>query len=155
MSPADFIDQMLPGALASQRTAGIPASFTIAQAALETGWGARVRGNNLFGIKADKSWSGPTVDIPTHEVVNGRSVAIIDKFRAYDSWSSCIQDRANFYLKNPRYAKCFNEKTGPGWARAVAAAGYATDPTYAAKLIAIMDGKKMERFDSLPAGKAS
>ena len=33
MTPAEFIDQLLPGARACQRTAGIPASFTIAQAA--------------------------------------------------------------------------------------------------------------------------
>jgi len=147
MTPAEFIDQMLPGARLCQRTSGIPASFTIAQAALETGWGARVRGNNLFGIKADTAWKGPTVDVPTHEVIKGTRIAITDKFRAYPSWSDSIQDRAQFFLRNPRYARCFNEKTGAGWARAVAAAGYATDPNYAATLIAVMDGRQLQQYD--------
>ena len=53
MTPAEFIAQILPGAQACQRATGIPASITIAQAALETGWGKDVMGNNLFGIKAD------------------------------------------------------------------------------------------------------
>lgn len=151
MTPAEFIDQMLPGARLCQRTSGIPASFTIAQAALETGWGARVRGNNLFGIKADPAWQGPTVDVPTHEVVKGVRIAITDKFRAYPNWSASIQDRAGFFLQNPRYARCFAEKTGPGWARAVAAAGYATDPNYAATLIAVMNGRNLQQYDTLPA----
>jgi len=151
MTPAEFIDQMLPGARLCQRTSGIPASFTIAQAALETGWGARVRGNNLFGIKADPAWKGPTVDVPTHEVVKGVRIAITDKFRAYPTWSASIQDRASFFLRNPRYARCFNEKTGAGWARAVAAAGYATDPNYAATLIAVMNGRNLQQYDALPA----
>ena len=150
MTPAEFIDQMLPGARACQRTAGIPASFTIAQAALETGWGSRVRGNNLFGIKADRSWKGPTVDVPTHEVVNGKSIAIVAKFRAYPSWAACIEDRARFFLSMPRYARCFAEHTGAGWARAVAAAGYATDPNYADTLVSIMDGRELQRLDVLP-----
>lgn len=151
MTPAEFIDNMLPAALLCQRTAGIPASFTIAQAALESGWGARVRGNNLFGIKADAAWKGATVDIPTHEVVKGTRVAIVDRFRAYPSWADSVRDRAQFFLRNPRYAACFREKTGAGWARAVAAAGYATDPNYAATLIAVMNGRNLQRYDTVPA----
>jgi flagellar protein FlgJ len=151
MSPAEFIDNILPGARVCQRTAGIPVSFTIAQAALESGWGSRVRGNNLFGIKADKSWTGPTVDVPTHEVVNGERIAITDKFRAYPSWADCLQDRAQFFFRNPRYAKCFRETTGAGWARAVAAAGYATDPGYADSLIAIIRCRNLQQYD-IPAG---
>jgi len=151
VTPAEFIDQMLPGARQCQRTAGIPASFTIAQAALESGWGSRVRGNNLFGIKADTSWKGPTVDVPTHEVVRGERIAIVDKFRAYPSWAACILDRAQFFLRNPRYARCFAEHTGAGWARAVAAAGYATDPNYADTLVKIMDGRRLQRLDTLSA----
>ncbi len=151
MTPDEFIDQMLPGARQCQRTAGIPVSFTIAQAALESGWGSSVRGNNLFGIKADRSWKGPTVDVPTHEVVNGKRIAIVDKFRVYSSWADCIQDRAQFFLRNPRYARCFTENTGAGWARAVAAAGYATDPKYADTLVSIMDGRRLQHLDVLPA----
>jgi len=154
MTPAEFIAQILPGAQACQRATGIPASFTIAQAALESGWGSRAPGNNLFGVKADKAWKGLTVDVPTHEVVKGQRIAITDKFRAYPSWAACVLDRAAFFKVNPRYAACFREKTGEGWARAAAAAGYATDPNYASSLIAVMGnrpgGRNMAQYD-LPA----
>lgn len=147
MTPAEFIEKILPGARTCQRTAGIPVSFTIAQAALESGWGSRVRGNNLFGIKADASWTGPTVEFPTHEVVHGERVAVTDKFRAYNNWADCLVDRAKFFTRNPRYSKCFRETTGDGWARAVAAAGYATDLSYADTLIAIMRGRNLQQYD--------
>lgn len=148
MNPQAFLDQIVPAAQACQRASGIPASFTMAQAALESSWGARAPGCNLFGIKADKSWTGAITMVNTHEVVRGVSVPIVDKFRCYRTWGECLADRAEFFRKNPRYAKCFNETTGHGWARAVAAAGYATDPDYASKLIAVMDGRNMTRFDT-------
>jgi flagellar protein FlgJ len=78
-------------------------------------------------------------------------VAIVDKFRKYPNWDSCIRDRAGFFRDNPRYAKCFAEKSGEGWARAVAAAGYATDPKYADSLIAVMGnrpgGRNLAQYD--------
>jgi len=151
MSPQDFLDQLVPAAQACQRASGIPASFTLAQAALESSWGAKAPGNNLYGIKADSSWAGPVTAFNTHEVVNGVSVPMVCKFRAYRTWGECLADRANFFRRNPRYAACFKETTGHGWARAVAAAGYATDPHYADSLIAVMDGRNMTRFDTLPA----
>lgn len=149
MKPEDFIDHILLGARTCQRTTGIPASFTIAQAALESSWGSRAPGNNLFGIKADPGWKGPTVPILTHEVVNGQRVQITAKFRAYASPGDSLLDHAQFFLQNQRYRKCFLEKTGEGWARAVAKAGYATDPGYADKLISIMRGRNLADYDKL------
>lgn len=147
MTPDEFVDQLAPAARAFRRSSGIPASFTLAQAALESGWGKAAPGFNLFGIKADKSWSGPTVTFATHENMGCQRVGITDKFRAYPSWLDCLNDRAQFFLKNPRYAKCFRETTGEGWARAVAAAGYATDPDYAEKLISTIRAHHLTRFD--------
>lgn len=149
MTPPDFIDQILLGARACQRTTGIPASFTIAQAALESSWGSRAPGNNLFGIKADTSWHGPTVPITTHEVVKGESVQVVAAFRAYPTLADSLADHAQFFLQNQRYRRCFLEKGGEGWARAVATAGYATDPGYADKLISIIRGRNLTRFDNL------
>lgn len=153
MKPQEFLDKILPAAQACQRTTGIPASFTAAQAALESGWGARAPGFNLFGIKADKAWRGATVDVDTHEVLKGKRVAMVDKFRAYPDWAASMVDHAEFFRRNPRYSKCFAEKTGEGWARAVAAAGYATDPDYANKLISTMRARNLARFDN-PKGTA-
>jgi flagellar protein FlgJ len=147
MPPTAFLNLMVRLAQACQRATGIPASFTLAQAALESGWGERMPGNNLFGIKADKAWQGATVDVPTHEYVHGERVAVTCQFRAYPSWGDSMLDHAAFFKANPRYADCFKETTGEGWARAVAKAGYATDPNYASMLISVMRGRNMAQYD--------
>jgi flagellar protein FlgJ len=152
MKPQDFLDQLAAPAQACQRATGIPASFTLAQAALESAWGASrlsQRAFNLFGVKADRGWKGPAIWMDTAEVINGKRVMVSAPWRAYATWADCLTDRAAFFRKNPRYAKCFEEHTGAGWARAIARAGYATDPDYAAKLIAVMDGRALTRFDNL------
>lgn len=147
MTPQIFFDQLLPGALACQKQSGIPASFTMAQAALESSWGERAPGHNLFGIKADPAWRGLTVDVPTHEVIKGQRVAMTCQFRAYATFADSVADHAAFFKANPRYAACFRETTGEGWARTVAAAGYATDPDYAAKLGSVIRAHNLGRFD--------
>jgi flagellum-specific peptidoglycan hydrolase FlgJ len=153
VTPQEFFDTLLPAAQECQRQYGIPASFTLAQAALESGWGSRAAGNNLFGIKADAAWRGATVDVPTHEVVGGKRIAVTCKFRAYTDWSGSLLDHAAFFKANRRYAACFRQTTGEGWARAVAAANYATDPDYAAKLIATIRARNLARFDQLSAAR--
>jgi flagellum-specific peptidoglycan hydrolase FlgJ len=151
MTPQAFLDALLPGALAIQHKYGIPASFTLAQAASESRWGdsdLAKRAFNLFGIKADKSWKGPVFNLQTGEVLNGKEVVVPASWRKYGSWAECLEDRVKFFKDNRRYASCWQQTTGNGWALAVAAAGYATDPNYAKKLIAVMDGRNLQRFDT-------
>lgn len=150
MNPSDFLDLIAPAARASHRASGIPASFTLAQAALESGWGASkltTLGRNLFGVKADKSWKGAILMMQTAEFENGKRVMVMARWRQYPTWAACLADRVEFFKRNKRYAACFNETTGEGWCRAVAAAGYATDPAYAAKLLAMIKGRDLTRFD--------
>lgn len=154
MKPADFIAALLPGALACQEKHGIPASFTIAQGALESSWGQSdlcTKARNIFGVKADSAWHGPTFNLQTGEVLNGKEVVIPASWRKYSSWEECIEDRAQFFIKNHRYAACFSEKTGEGWAQAVALAGYATAPNYGDRIIAVMNGRNLQRFDKEPS----
>jgi flagellar protein FlgJ len=149
MPPSAFIGMLAQSAQDCQRKSGIPASITLAQAALESSWGARALGNNLFGIKADKSWSGPTVSYLTTEHLVGKDVKLTDRFRAYDSWLASMVDHAQFLLKNPRYVKCFKQTDGANWARELQVAGYATDPDYAKKLIDIMRGRNLAFYDQV------
>jgi flagellum-specific peptidoglycan hydrolase FlgJ len=154
MAPQEFLDTLLPAAQACQRKTGIPASFTLAQAALESAWGASKlakQGCNLFGVKADKSWTGSVLEMPTYEYVKGQRITVIAKWRSYPDWLACMLDRAEFFRKNPRYTACFKQTAGEGWARAVAAAGYATDPEYANKLCSVIRGRNLARFDHLEA----
>lgn len=150
MSPADFIAAIAPAAQACQRASGIPASFTIAQGALESSWGgsqlART-GFNLFGVKADASWKGAIVMMDTKEFEHGKPVIVPAKWRCYRTYGECLADRAEFFRKNKRYTKCFTETTGEAWCSAVAAAGYATDPDYAKKIIAVIRGRNLTQFD--------
>lgn len=148
MTPKDFIDAMLPGARANATLTHIPVSFTIADAALETGWGASVKGNNLFGIKADASWKGAIQTFQTHEVVGGKSISIKASFRGYPSWAESIIDHGKFLVNNPRYKGCFSCANPHDFARAVAAAGYATDPLYAEKISSIILMHDLENYDS-------
>jgi flagellum-specific peptidoglycan hydrolase FlgJ len=150
MTPQDFLTQLLPAAQDCHRKYGIPASFTLAQAAGESRWGDSMLAKqafNLFSVKADSSWHGPIYKIATGEVLNGKAVVVPASWRKYASWAECMEDRVKFLQTNKRYAACFKETTGEGWARAIAAAGYATDPAYATKLIAIMNGRNLQRFD--------
>lgn len=85
---------------------------------------------------------------PTGEVVNGKSIKIKAKFRAYPDWLGSINDHAQFLLKNKRYLPAFTyTDDGEAFARAVAAAGYATDPDYAAKLVSIIRAHNLATFD--------
>jgi flagellum-specific peptidoglycan hydrolase FlgJ len=149
MPPSAFIGMMLPLAQDCQHKYGIPASVTIAQAAIETGWGERVKANNLFGIKADRSWKGPTITFGTTEYLGAdkKKVSMPDVFRAYGSWAESVADRAKFLKDNPRYAKCFQQTTPEGWAREIAAGGWATGPDYAELMCEVMHGRKMEQYD--------
>lgn len=148
MTPAEFIAAISPAACTSMAKTKIPASFTIAQAALESSWGARAPGMNLFGIKADPSWDGAFTSKTTHEVVKGKTIEIIANFRAYPDWLSSIDDHAQFFLTNPRYSHALTCRDGESFAQAIAAAGYATDPNYSAKLIAVMRTHGLAQFDT-------
>jgi len=150
-SPEAFVALIAKYAQGTMQQFGVPASFTIAQAALESGWGksglAR-NGRNLFGIKADKSWVGSVITMPTRERINGEWINEEARFRSYPTWQGSMDDHAHFFIDNPRYKHCFDEVDGQGWARSVAAAGYATDPDYANKVIATMTARNLMQYDT-------
>jgi flagellum-specific peptidoglycan hydrolase FlgJ len=133
-----FLYAILAAAKASERSTKVPAAFTTAEAMVESGWGAHCPGMNIFGVKADSSWPGPTTTQRTREVIKGESVVIEAKFRAYSNWQGSIDDHAHFLLSNPRYALAFHTDNAIDFTKAVAAAGYATDPNYANTIISVM-----------------
>lgn len=150
MTPQAFIAAVSPAAQQSMTQTSIPASFVVADAALESGWGASQltqQAMNLFGVKADPSWSGPTYAIPTREFLNGAWTMVNALFRKYSNWLGSINDHATFLMDNPRYAPAFACTDGISFAKAVAAAGYATDPQYAQKLAAIINAHGLLSLD--------
>ena len=141
MNPSEFIMRLTTAAVASAKATGVPASITIAQAALESAWGesglAR-NGNNLFGIKADGLWRGQTLHMHTKEFIKGQWVVVPALWRKYPSWQASIDDHAAFLKCNPRYKACFACTSAQTFAKALAKAGYATDPAYADKVIGLI-----------------
>jgi flagellum-specific peptidoglycan hydrolase FlgJ len=142
MTPLSFIIQIKPGADRCEIEKGIPAAFTVAQAALESAWGESgltKKACNLFGIKASKGWTGPTVTMMTDEVIKGQRIRVPATWRSYESWADCLLDHAEFFHVNPRYAKALQfPHDGHRFAIEAQAAGYATDPLYAEKIINII-----------------
>jgi flagellar protein FlgJ len=144
---ANFVSRHNDAAEAAEATTGIPASFMIAQAAHESGWGKREIRNadgstsfNVFGIKAGSSWSGKTAEVVTTEYVNGRPRKEVARFRSYGSYEEAFKDYARLMKNSPRYSQVVsNASTAQGFAQGLQRAGYATDPAYAAKLSQVIN----------------
>ena len=146
-----FVKRHTSAAEAASAATGIPASFMLAQAAHETGWGRReIKGadgtnsNNLFGIKAGGDWKGPTVTATTTEVYDGQAVKVQAKFRAYATPEDSFRDYARMISQSPRYSNVMNglqtaSADAVGFAQGLQKAGYATDPDYARKLSRVID----------------
>ncbi|WP_130834706.1 flagellar assembly peptidoglycan hydrolase FlgJ [[Erwinia] mediterraneensis] len=152
VSPADlpgdsseFIAQLAQPAKIASEQSGIPHHLILAQAALESGWGQRQiltrdgkPSYNVFGIKASGNWQGETTDIMTTEYEHGEAKKVRASFRVYGSYLEAISDYVKLLTNNPRYAAVSNAQTAEQGAHALQAAGYATDPRYAQKLVGMI-----------------
>jgi len=136
-----FVDQLRPHAERAAKKLGTTPEILLAQAALETGWGRRVVGgssHNLFSIKADRAWDGRTVVQRTMEVFDGRPVTINAAFRAYKDVGAAFDDYVDFIQGNPRYERALQRAADPrAYVQELQRAGYATDPSYARKILQI------------------
>jgi len=153
----EFILSIAPGARQSQRKTGVPASVTLAQAILESDWGRSKltrEANNLFGIKAHREGGTAGIyQINTWEVYGGQNVTVFAAFKAYKSLADSITDHGWWFHDNNRYHGALRVKDDPkAFAYAINAAGYATDPAYAPKLIQLMDRFNLYAYDVNDAG---
>lgn len=150
MTPAEFIAAIAPAARTSASKTKIPASFVIAEGAIESGWGRSAltaQARNLFGVKADPAWHGEVLTMRTREFLRGAWVMVPARWRKYPDWQSCIDDHAAFLLTNPRYKPAFTCADAEAFTRAVAGCGYATDPGYADKIVSIIRKYNLTQFD--------
>lgn len=151
VTPQDFIRAIADPAQQSAKKSKIPASFTVAEAALESAWGGSLlaqAGHNLFGVKADKSWHGETLTMNTREYLKGKWVMVPALWRKYPDWLGSITDHAAFLMTNPRYRPAFEWTRGEDFAYAVAKSGYATDPAYATKIVSIIRRHSLDTLDT-------
>lgn len=129
---------------------GIPASITLSQAILESGAGTgplSVQGNNHFGIKCHKDWTGDSIKHDDDEAD--------ECFRKYENPNQSFDDHSLFLLNRPWYAKLFKlEKDDyKSWAKGLKTAGYATDVKYPDKLIGIIEKYQLYQYDNQVLGK--
>lgn len=157
MDPKDFVTAYLPYAKETELKTGISAVAILAQAAVESGWGHAAPGNMFFGVKAAPGTTPadeqllttteysryanlkfPEVLSITPVVVNSSKLfkySVKDYFRKYATPEESFTDHASFFLNNPRYNEALKVKDDPvAFLNAIAAAGYATAPNYAATL---------------------
>lgn len=147
-----FIDAVAPIAQETYREYGVFPSITLSQAILESAWGKSslaVDGGNLFGIKADSSWQGAVMELPTKEYVNGGIITIIARWRIYTSWQDSVRDHGKFLKQNSRYtlAGVFDAKEYKEQSIALVRAGYATDPSYADLLCELIESYGLQKYD--------
>lgn len=146
----DYIATYKEIAKNNMRQFGIPSSIILGQGILESGAGTgplSVLANNHFGIKCHKDWKGPSVNYDDDEAQ--------ECFRKYDKSVESFQDHAIFLLNRPWYRPLFElEKDDYKlWARGLKNAGYATDPKYPDKLIAIIERYQLNQYDAEVLGK--
>ncbi|MBP8228094.1 MAG: flagellar assembly peptidoglycan hydrolase FlgJ [Pararheinheimera sp.] len=160
-SPGEFIQKLMPAAKQAAQKLGLEPLALLAQAALETGWGQRTfktaEGNNsfnFFGIKAHNSWQGDVAVVDTLEYRQGVAQKEKAKFRAYESPEQSLGDYVDFIKSNPRYQQAVAMADNPkAYFQQLQAAGYATDPNYAQKILAVFNSETFKQARNLLVNK--
>jgi flagellar protein FlgJ len=160
-SPGEFIQKLMPAAKQAAQKLGLEPLALLAQAALETGWGQRTfktaEGNNsfnFFGIKAHNSWQGDVAVVDTLEYRQGVAQKEKAKFRAYESPEHSLGDYVDFIKSNPRYQQAVAMADNPkAYFQQLQAAGYATDPNYAQKILAVFNSETFKQARNLLVNK--
>ena len=140
----EYIDRYKSIAVAHMERYGIPASITMAQGILESDCGnslLSMKSNNHFGIKCKRNWTGDKV---YHD-----DDAKGECFRSYPTVEASYQDHAEFLDTQPRYDSLFAYASDDyrSWARGLKAAGYATAPDYAQRLVRIIEESQLYLLD--------
>lgn len=141
----NYLEKFGPVAHEEMKAFGIPASITLAQGILESAMGygrLATEGNNHFGIKCHREWSGKRI---YHDDDKKGEC-----FRVYKDPITSYRDHSLFLSSRSRYAFLFDIKVNDykAWAKGLKKAGYATDPKYPGKLIRLIEQFDLTRFDA-------
>lgn len=149
-----FVHRLAPYAQTLHANYGVLPSITLAQAILESDWGKSTLASeyhNLFGVKADANQAGRS--LTTSEYVNGQWKTVTARFRVYsDDYASMREHAVLLYQgtswNRGQYAAVIKATDYKTAAKALQTAGYATDPDYASKLIAIVQKYGLADYDT-------
>lgn len=145
-----FIDTWAKMAVEQMGLFGVPASITLAQAIVESGWGqgrVAMLGNNYFCIKANNGWAGPVIQAMDDDSLDGK--LIDSKFRSYGTIEESFTDHSKFLRENVRYRGLFQLAPTDyrGWCYGLKACGYATKGDYAEQLILTIERFGLHLYD--------
>ena len=132
---------------------GVPVSVTIAQAILESGWGSSalsVDGNSFFGMKCFDTPGAGTLGCRPYATTecDASCYPTTASLRVYATPVASFVDHAEQLATLPRYRPAFANVGDPDrFATELHRAGYATDPRYAQRLIALMRQFNLYQYD--------
>jgi flagellum-specific peptidoglycan hydrolase FlgJ len=146
--PADVI----AAAKASMKKHGIPASVSLAQWAVESGWGKHYSGkNNPFGIKDVNPADGAGTLRRTREWSKQRGEYFITvAFKDYASIAEAFDDHGRLLAQAKAYAVARSKLPNVNSFCNALTGVYATDPNYGKVLISVIDGsQKLRQYDQV------
>ena len=139
MLPGAFVEKYVNDASESMMHTGVPVLVSLAQAALESGWGKHAPGNNFFGIKdSDRVNFGVQTKMTT-EYKNGSKVKTSAKFETFPNAFECFKFHGE--LLKARFPKAFRYTDPVDFIKSVQhdhGYVYATDPHYVEKISLII-----------------
>ena len=146
-----YAKSVWPAIKATAAKLNVPPEAILAQSALETGWGASTPGNNLFGIKAVGAAAATTQS--TSEEIGGVLQPTEARFAAYGSSSACLSQYEGLIQR--AYPQAMGAGSVAQYAQALASGGYATDSSYAQKIVATARSPLMQSVLSAVEGSSS
>ncbi|MEP7322876.1 MAG: glucosaminidase domain-containing protein [Saprospiraceae bacterium] len=152
-----YIERFTSLAIDEMKRVGIPASITLAQAVVESNAGQSklaIKSNNHFGIKCKSYWTGQQY-YHKDDDFDKKGKLIESCFRAYMDIEASFKDHSDFLKSSEKYSELFalDITDYKGWAIGLMSSGYATDKTYALKLITIIEDFQLYRFDTFQTGE--
>lgn len=136
-----FLVLAAAAAVESEAVTKLPAPFTTAQAIWESGWGARMPGNNCFGIKPDHHGSGTQYFVTTEFTDGTWKKQPPTAFEKYNSLADCFTDHARLITQGAPYQKDWAQFLQDGDVDGMAARVgriYGTDPAYGTHILDMM-----------------
>ena len=140
-----FLGSIADGASWSDWAYGVPASITMAQAILESGWGKAAPGHNYFGMMGDGP-AGHTV-ITSVDYRGGKRRVLARRLKAFESPAQAMEAHGRLLGTSHRYTDARAHATDPATFARRLQGTYASDPRYAARLMEIVDGCGLVAFD--------
>lgn len=145
MSVQEYCDKYGEEARRQMKKYGIPASITLAQGIIESGYGSSylaIEAKNHFGIKAySRGWTGP--------VVRCDDDAKDEPFCKFKSVEEGYEYHSTFLRNNTRYNSLFalDIRDYESWAHGLKRCGYATNPKYGYMLVEMIENYHLDAYD--------